>query len=257
MVVYLFKKVVDFYIKSSIHVAFAIVSFAYVSFQSLNVLPQIDFFEFIFCSVVVSYNFLKYQSITCRNPEFLKLHPFLTLITLLALFFGIYLFVGFTFYEQFWILVIALSTVGYLFIRKWAFFKIFYVSVTIVLFILGIPAIELEFDAIRWIPQSLSLFFLISAWMIPFEILDSQKDHLPHKTIPQLVGFPMAKILGYLFLGAFVCLHFFFFEIDVAKLLMLVISAFAIYFATPNRSFYYSAFWVESIPIVWLILGLI
>uniref|UniRef100_UPI00404924CA hypothetical protein n=1 Tax=Flavobacterium sp. TaxID=239 RepID=UPI00404924CA len=252
----LFKKIIDFYIRSSIHVAFAILSFAFASFQQLEIVPQINFGSFIFCSVIVGYNFLKYQYLITRNPHFLKEHRLLVLLTLLALILGIYFYFGFTRFEQFWIAVIAVFTLGYPFVRKWAFFKIFYVSLTVVLFTTVLPAMEFPDVHKHLIPLAFSLFFLISAWMIPFEIIDSQKDHLPHKTIPQLVGFPMAKIFGYLFLVAFTILHLFFFEIDSVKILMLVISVFAIYFATPNRSFYFSAFWVEAIPIVWFVLEL-
>jgi len=95
---------------------------------------------------------------------------------------------------------------------------------------------------------------MISAWMIPFEIIDSPKDDLPHKTIPQKIGLKNAKWLGYFFLLVFTLLHFCLYDLDVTIAFILLVSVLAIYFAQPERSFYYTAFWVEAIPILWWVI---
>src|SRR5690606_17060357 len=54
------KSVFDFYLDASIHVAMAVLSLAGVSFLLMGTIPDIKLLGFIFFSVIVGYNFIKY-----------------------------------------------------------------------------------------------------------------------------------------------------------------------------------------------------
>ena len=54
------KAIFDFYLDASIHVAVAVISMAGVTFHLLGSSSDIDLLGFIFFSVIVCYNFIKY-----------------------------------------------------------------------------------------------------------------------------------------------------------------------------------------------------
>src|SRR5690606_9313982 len=55
-----FKNIFDFYLNASIHVALAVLSLAGVSFLLMDAIPDFKLLGFIFFSVIVCYNFIKY-----------------------------------------------------------------------------------------------------------------------------------------------------------------------------------------------------
>ena len=245
------KNIFNIYIRASLHVAFALTAFAYLSLSELKVVPQKNFFPFVFMSVLVGYNVLKYFHLSRKDITFLKKNPIMWIITLIATVFGLIFFFGFTLEYQIYGLLFSFLTLAYLYFRKWALLKIFYVSFIIVAFTSFVPIISQYIFDSSYIYHALTWFFVIAAWMIPFEIIDSSKDHLLHKTIPQKIGLLNAKRLGYLFLILVAFIQYYFLELDFTKIFIFLISTLAIYFASPNRNFYYTAFWVEAIPLVW------
>jgi hypothetical protein len=104
-------------------------------------------------------------------------------------------------------------------------------------------------------------FCLILALMLPFEIRDLNYDNLKLATIPQKIGIKNTKIIGVLLLMVFMFLEFFKDELSDNSAISIVIITFLsvlfLLFSNKNQSEYYSAFWVESLPIVWLILVLL
>lgn len=54
------KRIFDFYLKASIHVALSVVSLAYVGFQSLNIIGSPALGVVLFSATVMGYNFIKY-----------------------------------------------------------------------------------------------------------------------------------------------------------------------------------------------------
>jgi len=97
--------------------------------------------------------------------------------------------------------------------------------------------------------------------MLPFEIRDLDIDQLHLSTIPQKIGIPYTKIIGYALLGDTILLEFFKQEFNQNRFLILVFSValLAIFLAksTKKKSRYYTAFWVESLPILTLVLVII
>jgi hypothetical protein len=249
-----FKNIFDFYLKASFHVAFAIVAFANICLKELQIVPQNWFYPFVFVAVLVGYNFLKYHHLLKNDFSFLNKHRLLWIVTVIALISGVFFFWKFTWMLQFYIICFAFLTLGYLYFRRFALLKIFYVSGVVVLFTTFLPLVGQNMFSADYVLNAFGWFLMISAWMIPFEIIDSPKDDLPHKTIPQKIGLKNAKWLGYFFLLVFTLLHFCLYDLDVTIAFILLVSVLAIYFAQPERSFYYTAFWVEAIPILWWVI---
>lgn len=147
-------------------------------------------------------------------------------------------------------------------LRKYGILKLFWVSfvityLTAFIFINELPAYKgiIAFEFVK-------RFVLISALMIPFEIYDSQYDDKSLNTLPQKYGIETAKRVGYWLLLLFVLLEVLNFSMEnnlkiqylVIDIIIAIVIAIAIYFSSIKRNQYYTSFWVESIPILWLVL---
>ena len=93
------------------------------------------------------------------------------------------------------------------------------------------------------------------------EIRDLKFDSIKLATIPQQIGVKKTKILGVLLLLIFLGLNVFKEEIITIYLYKEIIMTFIlmlfILFSTKYRNTYYTSFWVEALPIFWLILMLL
>ncbi|WP_316931847.1 UbiA prenyltransferase family protein [Psychroserpens damuponensis] len=103
---------------------------------------------------------------------------------------------------------------------------------------------------------ALQRFLYVLVLMLPFEIRDLNFDNLKLATIPQKIGVKQTKIVGLLLLLVFSLLNYF--KDDVAinvlisTIIVSLITLLFLVFSKQNQHKYYSAFWVESLPIVWL-----
>ena len=104
-------------------------------------------------------------------------------------------------------------------------------------------------------------FIFVLILMLPFEIRDLNYDSLKLATIPQKIGIKSTKIVGALLVMVFFLLEYFKDELTsdsiVSTLAIGFVALFFVLFSDKNQSKYYSAFWVESVPIVWLIILLV
>lgn len=121
---------------------------------------------------------------------------------------------------------------------------------------------QLIFDvklAMICVAQSLWIIVLT----IPFEIRDTNKDQLRHPTWPQKLGLRGTKVLGVVLWTLSLVLHYFagwgvfgtsgqLSFIDLPFGVTMALTLFGLLRAKPNQSFWYSAFWIEAIPILWL-----
>jgi len=103
-------------------------------------------------------------------------------------------------------------------------------------------------------------FLLILAITLPFDIRDLQLDDEQLATLPQTLGVNNSKWVGLLALSAFVLLFFAVPYFDRAQryvgLLVAAISALLVLRSGIYQGRFFSAFWVESIPIAWYLLTL-
>jgi len=101
-------------------------------------------------------------------------------------------------------------------------------------------------------------FVLVIALTIPFEIRDLQYDSLKLSTIPQQMGVRRTKIMGVLLLMLFFILGFFKEEVTMKHIVILLVITLTtllfLLFSKKDQGPYYSGFWVEGIPIFWLLL---
>jgi hypothetical protein len=104
-------------------------------------------------------------------------------------------------------------------------------------------------------------FVFIVVLLLPFEIRDLMYDSLKLATIPQKIGVKQTKIIGVVLLGLFLLLEFFKEGTTVGSLLVsivisIVIGLFLMY-SKKEQGTYYSSFWVEGLPVLWLFLMLL
>ena len=104
----------------------------------------------------------------------------------------------------------------------------------------------------------LQRFLFVLVITIPFDIRDLNYDIDSLKTLPQVLGVEKVKKLGLFLLMLFLGLNFLKSTVDHTQfrieLIVAVISLFFLTKSEVNQSNYYSAFFVECIPIIWWLL---
>ncbi len=248
------KRVFDFYIQSSIHVAFAVYCLLEITVFS-NRLNSIDYFSIVvFFGTVLGYNFLKYYTLFRRVFFRSNKYNAILIISFLA---GIGFLVSFfqlNYSFQKLILISGVFVILYPFLRKYGWLKLFLVSFTVTFITVYIP-----FQTEKWLPIEFYLsliqrFFLLISLLIPFEIMDSKTDDSSLNTLPQLFGVDSVKLFGILLVIPFIILEFQKLHPSYLVLPVGIITVILINFTELHRNKYYTSFWVESVPILWLIL---
>ncbi|WP_304196798.1 hypothetical protein [Flavobacterium alvei] len=119
--------------------------------------------------------------------------------------------------------------------------------------------VYIPFQTEKWLPIEFYLsliqrFFLLISLLIPFEIMDSKTDDSSLNTLPQLFGVDSVKLFGILLVIPFIILEFQKLHPSYLVLPVGIITVILINFTELHRNKYYTSFWVESVPILWLIL---
>jgi hypothetical protein len=147
------------------------------------------------------------------------------------------------------------------------------VKIVIVAFVWSGISVVMPLISEGWPMRELSLLFIAqSLWIIvltiPFEIRDSGKDQLRHPTWPQKLGLSGVKVLGICLLLISVAIHIIINRdfvmtqgttpgfMDTPYVITMILTVIGLIKAKPKQSFWYSAFWIEGIPIAWLILNI-
>lgn len=264
----LFYKIFDFYIESSLHVALAVYALIRITFISLNILYDEPVAYFGFYGTIVGYNFIKYDELA-RVKRVPLTKRFKSIIGLSFVCFLITLY-------YFWqleritkyigicaLLLTVLYTIPFIpnksNMRNWSGIKIYLVALAWVAVTVWLPVINAHYpiDSLV-ILKSLQRFILVFVLMLIFEIVDLQFDGLYLKTIPQQLGEKKTKILAYLLLVVFILLDLlkpeFILKVFLINLVFTVLLGVFTYFTSKKRNKYYTSFWVEAVPIFWLIL---
>ncbi len=242
------RKILNFYIQSSIHVGIAVFCLVQLSFPCWS-----SYSVLVFFGTVVGYNFLKYSEWFLSNKPLRINFVGILSVTLFAAIVFMLLFLEQDSTIQLNLLVALLLVVLYPFIRKLGWIKPFFVSCVVSYVTVSIP---LKGNAdVLWI--FLQRFLLLSSLMIPFEISDSTTDSVAMKTLPHLFGIQRTKQIGYVFVVLFCIVSFHALDCLYPCFIYALSSVVAIYFSTEKRSWYYTSFWVESLPIVWWLILLL
>ncbi|TDW47019.1 hypothetical protein EV144_10535 [Flavobacterium sp. 270] len=259
----LLKQIFDFYLNSSIHVALSCYALVRVTFHFFNIEYDEAMALFVFFGTIVGYNFVKYDALVRvkKNPisTQLKIIAVLSIISVVLVGYYFFQLKRITQIVSFGIFAVtALYTLPFFpnrrNARNWAGVKIYIVAICWVGATLVLPLInaEVPFTANFFI-RCIQRFVLVFVLILVFEILDLANDDPHLQTVPQTIGVKRTKILGFLLLIPFWIvgiLSFSFRDVVINLIMVTVLMAF-IYFANPNRSKYYTSFWVEAVPILW------
>ena len=269
------RQIFDFYINSSVHVSLAVVSLSWVTYLEFDVPSGQTLLFFIFFASVTGYNFVKFFGLAKFHHR--SLANWLKIIQV----FSFFCFVLMCYYASqiqtktiFYVSGFALITFLYAmpFLPKRFLFdekqnlrnvgglKIYVIAlvwcgVTVFLPLVN-NSITISDDTII---TAIQRFVFVIALTLPFEIRDLQFDSINLSTIPQKIGEKKTKIIGVILLVIFLLLECFKSEVTSNKLTTLIITVIAflaLVGAKKNQGKYYSAFWVESVPILWLLLFL-
>jgi hypothetical protein len=268
------KSVFDFYINSSIHVALAIVAMSCITYLEFDVSIDRNLLCFIGFASVTGYNFVKYfglakfhhrsLSSTLKAIQIFSLLCFLVMcyfalqlntISLIAiLIFGVVTF------------LYAIPLLPNRFfvdqkkqLRSISGLKIYIIALVWSGVTVLLPLINSEFvlndDVVL---SAVQRFLFVILLMLPFEIRDLNYDNLKLATIPQRIGVKQTKLIGLGISILLLSLEFFKDDINLSYMRSLVIIIFVslifLRFSSKTQSKYYSSFWVEILPVWWLIL---
>lgn len=267
----LLKQIFDFYINSSIHVALAVVSLCVVTYLNFEFSPDADLLLFVFFGSITGYNFVKYAGIAklhhsslAKGLKIIQIFSFFAFLLLLWSAWNIQLkILSWTVFFGLFTLLYALPVLNKKRnLRSVSGIKIFVIAfvwagVTVILpFIEGGGTIGLEV-----LPEFVQRFLLVLVLILPFEIRDLKYDLQQLGTIPQKMGITRTKILGVVILAGLFLIEFLKDNISLTSISALAIIVLfttgMIWKSKERQSQYFSAFWVESIPILWMIVLLL
>jgi len=270
------KQLFYFYVNSSIHVAIAAYALTWVTLLEYNLKYDKNSLYFVFFATITGYNFVKYFGVAKfhhrRLADWLKAIQLFSLIAFIIL-----AYYAFQLLVNSKILIVLLGVITFLYaipllpkkyfvddqsnLRQISGLKVYVIAIVWSLSTVVLPLIQNEIEiGADAVITCFQRFFYIIVLMLPFEIRDLNYDSLKLGTIPQRIGVKRTKIIGIFLLILFFFLEYFKNEIDTKSLTILLIITFVtalfLAFSNKNQSKYYSAFWVESLPIFWLVLFL-
>lgn len=258
-------KLFRFYVLSSTHVALAVLSLSYLIHFHFDLSWQTDLFAFIFFATVGTYNFIRYYASPGMKSSFNT--PILVFSFMSVLGMGLSA-TKLTSHTVIVALVLGMMSLTYVLpsnrffggLRYLPYLKSLIVAACWASVVVILPLLnhQVEFDRMAWL-----IWLQMALWtfstMIPFDIRDISNDSFSMKTIPQVLGVQGAKIIGTLMLFGVIVLSYFLSLQCYDMIPTLIACTLALVFlwkSTVNQSTYYASFWVEALPMAWLLLTL-
>ncbi|MDO1513552.1 hypothetical protein Q2T41_12895 [Maribacter confluentis] len=260
-----FKRVFDFYLDASIHVAFAVLSLMYITALTVNINVDFHLYCFVFFGTIGCYNFVKYgveahKYILVANRYHKNIQFFSIICTLIAIYHSLFLskqvFMG--------LLVLGGITALYALpvlprhrnFRSLSGFKILIVALvwagTTVILPVYSETSQIDYDIQL---ETVQRFLLVLVLLVPFEIRDLKYDHSDLKTLPQRLGVVGARRIGYVWVLLFYTITFLKSNVEptliISNTVFGLLLLLALYRSKKNQSKYYASFWVEALPIIW------
>lgn len=270
------KQLLNFYINSSIHVALAVYALTYLTLIEFGISYDASVLYFVFYATITGYNFVKFFGLAKFHHR--SLAGWLKAIQI----FSLVCFILMCYY------LLQLPTKTLIYISAFGLVTFFYAMPLLPKHIFvdkhhnlrSIGGLKVYVIALVWSGVTVFLpvfsnelpirtdvvitafqrFVFVVVLMLPFEIRDLKFDSLKLSTIPQKIGIKLTKIIGSSLLLVLFLLELFKDEITLNGIvpigLTLVVTLFLLLFSKVNQNKYYSAFWVEGVPILWLLLRL-
>ncbi len=266
------RRIFDFYLDASVHVALAVFSLVGCSGLILNIPIPDPLAFFLFFASISCYNFVKYgveaekyvkvANRYHKNIQFLSIGCLL-IATYFAFFlrtetwFGIALLLALT---GLYALPVLPGTKN---LRSWGGLKIVLVALVWAGATVLLPVVEvgkmLSWDVSIEFVQRLLLVLVL---LVPFEIRDLTYDAPDLKTLPQRYGVVTTKWLAVFTLVVLFLLTFIKDRVSqmelIGKSLLCLVLGMALLYTNTKQSRYFASFWVEGIPIFWygILLGM-
>lgn len=267
---HLLKQWFEFYVFSNIHVAIAAYCLTKITFLEFGF--QNEYLAlFVFFSTILSYNLIrlfqldKINSMTAiwirANKKGLLVLNILALSGIVYYAFklsirGLLALLPFFIATVFYVLPIKNKAIG---LRQIPALKLILIAFSWVGITLYFPLQEarhLNFST-QWFYFAQRFLFIV-AITIPFDIRDAQFDLPDLATIPQIFGIKNAKIIAASALFLFLGIDYFVLDVNsglfFVDLVTIILSVLLIGFTSPYRNRYYTAFWMEAMPILWYLL---
>jgi len=275
------EKIVGFCINSNIWVAISVVALVGVTYVNIAIPASSSLMFFMFFGTIFGYNFIKYfekeqlsrfmhwvlkvdfLELTDKFKQLKKSAKRTLIISVVSLCCSFFCFFKLELLTQVLIVIPLFLTVFYAVsfgnktLRNIAGVKIYVVGITWAITTVLLPVIEegLILSADVWV-VFLQRFLFVVALVLPFDIRDLEMDAKHLKTIPQKIGVKYTKLYGLFLLLGFFFLEFFKDELLEKNLIVMplvfIITLLFIVLSTKRQSTFYSSFFVEGIPVLWL-----
>ncbi|UZO82461.1 hypothetical protein NBT05_08295 [Aquimarina sp. ERC-38] len=258
----------NFYITSSLHVALACISLVYLSFLQVQVVPDVAFLWFSLGLAISGYNFVKYIPALIQHfhTDYYKRNRGILYFSMFVIILTSLLFLQLSFPKYYILFPFLLLTFMYVFplsgtcknLRTIPGIKIVIVAIVWVGITYIVPVFYMNVVTMLSFMEIFQRFLLILILMIPFEIRDLSEDQEFLQTLPQAVGIFSSKKIGYVLVFLFLMLSFAQYVWEAQKclpdVLMAIVLFFSLKYTKKTQSNYYSSFWVEGIPILYVVL---
>ena len=272
----LIKSLFKFYVFANIHVAVAGFCLTQITVKELNLKSYLASY-FVAFSIVISYNFIRYYEIKTNKILWFKDWFYnnkrsILIVTLIAAILLLNVIFSTNFNQKSLLIVLPFAIITFFYViplikigqnvftfRNFPSIKIFSIAVAWAGMTVFFPAAENNepFSSNLFL-MFLQQFLFVIVWTIPFDIRDVTFDEIDLKTIPQLIGIFKTKVLATSILVANLFLENFVSNIQsdnyIVFIIISVLLLISVWLAAEKRNRMYTAFWVESIPIIWLVL---
>lgn len=257
--------------------ALAVYALTRVTLIQLNLEYDESGLYFVFYATIVAYNFVKYFGLVkYHHRKFTTSLKGIQIISALAvlamLFYAIQL-------KRASLILIGIITVTTFFyaipfvpkrflfdeqrnLRQISGLKIYIIALVWALTTVLLPiinnSVEVSTDVVISFVQRVLYVIVL---MLPFEVRDLKYDNLKLATVPQRIGIRNTKILGSAILLLFVLCEILKGNTSLNQVIITavlsIVTMILLILARKDQSNYYSAFWVEGLPILWLLLLLV
>ena len=268
------KKLLDFYINASVHVALSVYALTWITLIEYEIQYDESILYFNFFATITGYNFIKYFGLAKFHhrslANWLKIIQIFSFICFWILCYYVFQLKVITW---FYILVMGLITFFYAIpflpknvfldhnqnLRQISGLKIYVIAFVWAIVTVILPLVNNESNLNGDVLiTAFQRFIFVLALMIPFEIRDLRYDSLKLSTIPQRFGIKRTKFSGMILLILFFISEYLKDDIRqdhlFIKLVVTMLTLLFVIFSKEDQNKYYSAFWVEGIPVFWLIL---
>lgn len=256
-----------FYINSSIHVALAVLAFMTITVKEYGLIIHLELWAFVFLGSLTGYNFVKYSKVAGLHHR--TLTGSLKAIQIFsAISFILLVIIAFRLSIQILLItgVFSLATFFYAVpfihsknLRSLSGIKIFVVGFVWAGVTVIVPVVASDMPvSVDVVLTFIQRILIVVALILPFEIRDVPYDSHNLKTLPQQLGVWNTKMLGELIL--LLCIVFEFFKEDskipytASLLIFCAILGWVLIISKADQRRYFASFWVEGLPILWLLL---